>query len=1107
MSEQFEPVASAPSEAPSAEPTAALAAAPVVAVSVVHEPGETFPEALAALASQDYPNLQHLVLVTGSEGEPGRGAICDVVATHLPTAVVRFLGGNPGFEGACNRVLDLVQGDGGFFCFLHDDVALAPDALSRLVEEMFRSNAGVAGPKIVGWHDSRTIVSVGSMVDRFGVELPVADEGELDQEQHDAVQDVFAVSGACLMVRADLFRAVGGFDAEVFVAGAEVDLCWRCHVAAARVVVVPAAVVRHHESASRLLSDDESPHADDVRTDRDIAAERARVRTAVALAGAAQVPFLLLQLFAFTVVRAAVLVTTGRVGRALVELRALISLLWAVPEIVERRRRVAPLRAVSAREVRSLQVRGSAHLAAWLRRRSRRVGDGETAGLGVSVVERFSRAAVTMWVVLVTALLVGSRALIGDEVADVGQMARAGSGIRDLVASHASGWWNAGLGQVAAAPTAMVLWAVGSVATLGNTEVFRMLAVVLLPLIGWVGAWRLASAVGAQPARVAGTLAYAAAPLPYAAIASGRWGVLLTYALMPWIVHLVRVLVGHVDLWRTYLDVTGTRVVDVDRDMFVDIPRARARRWFASLVLLLAVLLAFEPGVVVLVPLVGGSVALATWVHGAPFVRSLRWVTVSLSSLGLAIVLHLPWVATYAHGKWWESLTGAPVEGGRNLGLVGLARFDVGGFTLSSVSLALYASVVGSLLIVRGARYAWAVRGAMLVVVGLLIALLDDSAILPAHLPEPGVTLVMVALGLSICAATMGASLVLDLRRGRFSWRQPLGVLVAGAFTLGLLPPAVNAVDGRWNQPDVSLAQLLAQLPDASADGEYRTLSIGDTRVLPGAPVYFGWGISWSVVNGRTARLIEQWEPLPTRSRDAAEVALFGIVRGQTARAGRLLAPLGIRFVVVPIVDGAASRRGAEIAAPRGLTEALSRQLDLRRRYSSPDLVIFENDAWVPVRAMLGPGGAEASRLAGVESAITSEFANAVSVLSHPGDTATTVSGELPAGTFHLSVPYSGRWRLTGPDGSAVPARPAFGVSTAWEIPVAGIYSLSFDTGLVHTVAVLVQFAAWCLVAWLAMSRGRRPKRHTRVSAGDNAPAIGPVIDIDAVTTEGTVPR
>ena len=48
-----------------------------------------------------------------------------------PTPSSATLGANPGFGAAANEVLRLVEGDSGFFCFCHDDVALDPDADPR----------------------------------------------------------------------------------------------------------------------------------------------------------------------------------------------------------------------------------------------------------------------------------------------------------------------------------------------------------------------------------------------------------------------------------------------------------------------------------------------------------------------------------------------------------------------------------------------------------------------------------------------------------------------------------------------------------------------------------------------------------------------------------------------------------------------------------------------------------------------------------------------------------------------------------------------------------------------------------------------------------------
>ena len=94
----------------------------------------------------------------------------------------------------------------------------------------------------------RRLLQVGLAADKTGVPLSPVEPGELDQEQHDAVRDVFFVPGACTLVRADLFAALGGFDPGIDLLGEDLDLCWRAHVAGARVLIAPAGRVRHLEA-------------------------------------------------------------------------------------------------------------------------------------------------------------------------------------------------------------------------------------------------------------------------------------------------------------------------------------------------------------------------------------------------------------------------------------------------------------------------------------------------------------------------------------------------------------------------------------------------------------------------------------------------------------------------------------------------------------------------------------------------------------------------------------------------------------------------------------------------------------------------------------------
>ena len=200
--------------------------------------------ALGSLAAQDYPALQVLVLDNAADDDPTAR-----IAAELPTAYVRRLAENRGFAAAANEALESVEG-ASFLLFCHDDVVLDPDAVRAMVEEAFRSNAGIVGPKLVDSERPELLLEVGMTVDHYGVPFSTIEPGEIDQEQHDAVRDVFFVSHATMLVRADLFRELGGFDLGAAPGSDDVDLCWRARLAGARVLVAPAARVRHRRATA-----------------------------------------------------------------------------------------------------------------------------------------------------------------------------------------------------------------------------------------------------------------------------------------------------------------------------------------------------------------------------------------------------------------------------------------------------------------------------------------------------------------------------------------------------------------------------------------------------------------------------------------------------------------------------------------------------------------------------------------------------------------------------------------------------------------------------------------------------------------------------------------
>ena len=69
------------------------------------------------------------------------------------------------------------------------------------------------------------------------------------------VQSFSAVTGACLVVRKDLYEQVGGLNEELAVACNDIDFCLRLREAGYRNIWTPYAELYHHESASRGSDD------------------------------------------------------------------------------------------------------------------------------------------------------------------------------------------------------------------------------------------------------------------------------------------------------------------------------------------------------------------------------------------------------------------------------------------------------------------------------------------------------------------------------------------------------------------------------------------------------------------------------------------------------------------------------------------------------------------------------------------------------------------------------------------------------------------------------------------------------------------------------------
>ena len=1053
------------------DPLAAHAIAPpVVAVMVVHDPGEWFAETLASVAAQDYANIRTLFMLSGDTA-----AAADQIREAIPQAYIRQLEGDPGFGESANEVLALVEGDNGFFLILHDDVVLERATVRQLVEELYRSNAGAVGPKLVEWNDRRILQRVGLGVDPYGEIDTFLQPGEADQEQHDAVSDVFALPSACILIRADLFRALDGFAPNIRFHGDDVELCWRAHLGGARTVVAPQARVRHIGNIAARRPD----------LDHTAMAERNRITTVATLTGGRRLPLVMLRNLVFTLGQLVVGVFSGTVGRAFAALRSTVGLVPRLGAIIARRRQVRAFRRVPDRDVADMQLRGSARLAAYLRSRGSMPADPDA-----SVERRWRQTAGTapavFWLVAITALVVGSRKLLSGGVPVVGQFLPFPDSPGDLFAQFRSGWWDHGLGSSAPAPTGAALVAVGSTLALFHMGLWHTVCVLGLVVLGMLGMWRLGRLFPTARARIVGVAAYALAPLSAGLLSRGRWAALACLAAMPWVVHLLRRAAG-LEQWDA---------PDEVYEAWVRPPVRRHIRLAAALALVVAVPAAFTPVFLPVVLIAAVAMALSGWLAGSTWQAGVSLVAHAAAAVLVAFVLLLPWASTWFATGTWTALVGVPPAGAAGLGLFRLASLGIGTVRFAIVAIALYLPLFGALGLARSWRFLWAARSAALVVVFLALAVAADRNALGFDPPEAGILLVPVALGLALGAACFVAALSDDVLVGGFGWRQPVGLLCSAGLVAGLVPGAITVLDGRWNMPRSSIETVTEQLPDQAvtrdnAGGDYRVLWVGDDRLIPVGSWAFAPGVAFGLSNGPTLSVVDSWPAAPTAPERGVGDALQAIANGTTFRAGRLLAIYGIRYVVIPLGDRTVD--GATSAVPVGLFDALDDQLDLSKPPLGPvDYLVYENAAWAPARAVLNEAGAAASTsddwavLAATDLTSSTPFAA-------DAPTRGPATAPVPAGVVHVAAPLDADWTMRVGDQTVLP-RTTVGGTAAFDVP-AGTATLQYHTPVSRTLLVVMQMVLWAVVL-LAATRAD-PVAWYRRRRARSAPTAQPVLAID----------
>ena len=886
---------------------------------VAHDPGAWFEEALDSIVTQDYPRLD-VVVVDGT----AEGGLDERVRAIAPDATLIDASDTVGFAAAANTVLE-TDVESAFLLVCHDDVALSSDAVSVLVTEALRSNAGVAGPKLVEWEHPEVLQHVGFVVDQFAAAADVIEPDERDQEQYDRVCDVFAVPTACVLVRTGLFAAIGGFDPGITRRGEDVDFCWRAQLAGARVLVVPDARVRHR---SNLIG---RTGVDDIRRTR----ARHQLRTVLVTGGRVRLLGTLPLLMLLSLAEIIIATFTARFG----QVRDIVSAwTWNLSRLDEIRRRRAGLRpriTISPGEIRAGQEPGSVRINAFVRgqigRRDRAFG-GEFITAMRTGTTQFS---VLTWALVLGLIVFGSRSLIGGGVPAVGDFVAFPESSGELVDTWWSSWRHRDLGSVGSTPTGFGLLGILAAVLGGSLGLVRTLWVLGPVLIGLIGAWRVLSVTGSRRAQIATLVAYAALPLPWAAIAGASWSTLGVYATAPWVLRALLEAQASAPFRSTEGPVRGLVSASVAAGVAVGLagifdPVVAVVTVFVATGLVAGALVTINPT---------GIARLVAATVGAALVGALLTLPLSIELLSSG----LPW-HPFADGRTGDASTEP---------LTDLLRFAIGPDSAAFFTWAFAIPMTVPLLVGRAWRFELAVRLWFVALFAWALALIAVHGVLPFGVPEPGVLVAPAAIAVAALCGVCVSALEHDLRHDGFGWRQVVLPVVIGAAVFAALPGIGGIADGRWGLGRSGYENVLP-LADPALDGSYRVLWVGHPDHLPAQGSPFVADMAWVATIDGLPDITERTIPADRGAHEQVELVLDAILEGDTLRAGRLLGGLGVRYVVA--VERLAPAPFSDIdnarPLPAALVETLDTQLDLRRLAGvNSALRIYENTEWIPVRA------------------------------------------------------------------------------------------------------------------------------------------------------------
>jgi GT2 family glycosyltransferase len=998
----------------------------VLVVLVVSNGARWLRESLRSLAGQTHPRLG-VVAVDGGSTDGSR----EILQHALGPQRLIALPEDRGLSGALRAALDLpVAKAADYILVLHDDAALASDAVTRMVEaaEGLRGveRVGIVGPKVVDWDDPAVLREVGRSTDRFGHPHAPLQDGELDQGQYDRILEVLYVSSCAMLISREAWQRTGPFDERFGGHHDDLDFCWRARLAGFRVLMTPLAQARHRgEDGERVAAHERGPQYH---------AERVAVASMLKNYGVLSLLWLLPFHLVIEAGRLAYLAVARRLEEAYELLAAWAWNLGHLPSTVRRRVRAQSVRRVPDRLIRRFMESELFRPPRWFVEAERILEEQielEEETDRPPVRARFASLAgehpvLVAWTLGLAIMALAYRFLVGPEVLQGGALAAFPLEPTGFFRELVSGFRTTVLGgSHAASPALGALGALSAVSFASTGVAQKLLLACLPPVAGLVLYRSMLRQTGQRVAAVVAAGAYALSALVFWAFSEGRIEVLVALSVLPAVADQLDAAFGRGSPRSPFRFVVGMGAA-------------------------LAIGVAFFPGI--LLPV--GALAALQFVTGRSRGRGLALAATATAVAAILVAPVVPEIAT-SPGAELSSFVGEPSFPllARLAPGTGPGTWPVAWFLPAAALLAF--SLVGPEYRSR----AW--RATLAAISGMFLAWASAAGYVPAPISNAPAYLALAAVAEAAVVAYGLASIGSGIEREAFGYRQVAAGVVALLLAGGLVGQTFQAALGNWT---IGPNALPSAWPLVSNEpGDFRILWLGGrsgdpfpapggdpSGVVEAGPATVRFAVTDR--DGITALDIGRREE--GAGYDYLRRTLTELLAGQTSHGGALLSPLGIRFIVAGQGD-----------LPAAAAARLDAQLDLNRTPAG-GLVIYDNARVLPLAFVTSsPPLADAAGGIDLEPIASLPPPDATSIGPLPGG----FGGTSPGGFGFISYQDEGGWRVqTG--GRTLGTERAFGWGIGFDA-APGPVRLTYADQWIRTSETIALALLWLAVLWITRRR------------------------------------